>query len=277
MSDTTTQDVRTWFHMKKQPFSPEISCKDLYLRENMEEVSNKIEFAVQNGFCFMLLGEVGAGKSSMLRYSVEALPKKLYQPICITAGSWSFIELLRELLFAVGQPARTFSQTIMLRSLAESFKVYIDSNKTPVIIIDEASLLNKNVFSQIHILQQLPGVDRVIPMIFCGQKELYEKVMSNPFARPLANRVMEGYILKGMSQQEVREYIQHHIAVAGGSPEIFEDPKSMQTILLSTGGIPRHINSKCLLCLRQAMLAKRHVVIYEDVMAVTQSLNKWGE
>lgn len=271
-------DLKFWFQLKKQPFSPEISCKDLYLRSNMEDVSDKIEFAVENGFCFMLLGEVGAGKSSMLRFAVDRLPKKLYQPISITAGSWSFIELLREILFAIGQPARTFSQTIMLRSIAESFKAYCDSNRTPVLVIDEASLLNKNVFNQLHILQHLPGLDRVIPMIFCGQRELYEKVMSNPYARPLADRIMEGYILKGMNQNEVHEYIQHHVAtVAGGSPEIFSDRKVLQTIMHSTGGIPRNINSKCLLCMRNAMLCQRKTVMHEDVLEVTKRLNNWEE
>lgn len=61
-------DIRTFYGFRQMPFSPELKPEQMYLLSSMVEISEKIQFAIQNGMYFVVIGDVGAGKSTSLRY-----------------------------------------------------------------------------------------------------------------------------------------------------------------------------------------------------------------
>ena len=88
-------DMRIWFGFRRLPFSQEVNADEMFLRPCMEEVCDRVAFAAQQGLMFAVIGDVGAGKSTALRYTFSRLPKKQYSVLQMTGGSWSFTELLR--------------------------------------------------------------------------------------------------------------------------------------------------------------------------------------
>lgn len=267
-------DARIWFGLTKQPFSDDIKAKDLFLRQCLIDMNDRVQFAIRSGFYFTIVGEVGAGKSSALRYVASQIPPKQVHIINLTGGSWSFSELLRQTMTALGGTLRTSQQTTMLKTIYEGYVNIRESGKTPVLFIDEAHLFPGEVFSQIHLLSQ-PDMSsgRIVPIVMCGQTLLLERIMGQ-FNKPLASRVLDGYMLKGMTMDESVHYIRHHlITLAGASADIMDD-NVMQMIHQSAVGIPRAINSICLTAMRDAMSKGQKTVSVDNIRVANR---KWWE
>jgi general secretion pathway protein A len=81
-------------------------------------------------------------------------------------------------------------------------------------ITDEAHLLKRAVFTQLHTLAQFEFDSRpVMPMILCGQDYLLEHLMANA-VRPLASRVLGRNHLEAIKMEVMEEYLNHHISLA---------------------------------------------------------------
>lgn len=267
-------DLRIWYGLTKQPFSDDIKAKDLFLRPCLDDLSNRVQFTIKSGFYFTIVGDVGAGKSSALRYVASQIPQKQVQIISITGGSWSFTELLRQIINAMGGSSRTGHQSTLFKLIDDGYTSIRESGKTPVIFIDECHLYNQDVFSQIHLLSQPAGSNgKIVPVIMCGQTVLLDRILGQ-YNKPLASRVMDGMILKGMSREETIGYIKHLLCnISGGSDDIM-DEGVMNIIFQASGGIPRNINNLCLLSMRCAQNKGKKSVSIEDVRNVNR---KWWE
>lgn len=246
-------DVRNYYGFKQLPFSSDLKKEQLYKLQSMLDISDKIQFAVQNSMYFAIIGEVGAGKSTALRYASEQLPAKHFQSLYIVGVSCSFVELLRQCMASVGVYVRTNQQSSMLRTMYEAFAHIRDEGKSPVIFLDECHLYNSDVFTQLHLISQqsLEG-GKIVPIVMCGQESLFDKLRS-PFARPLHSRILDGYNVKSLSQDECFGYITHHLETIGGSRKDIFDPQALIAISQVSAGIPRRINATCLLALQHAM------------------------
>ncbi len=263
-------DIKTYYGFQRQPFASHMPVDQLYTVTSMIEISERCVFAIAHAMIFAIIGEIGSGKSTALRYTISQLSKKQYQVIHICGGSWSFTEMLRQCMHAVGISARTNQQTTMLKQLYEAFSQIRADGRSPVLFIDECDLFKPSVYSQLHLLcQQNPNDSRILPIVMCGQDTLFDK-LRNPYARPLMNRVMNGYNLRSMSQQECIEYVKHHMTtVAGGQEDLFSS-QAVIAVTQASGGIPRNINTICLLALKHGMDEKLQVITPEVIRIVTK-------
>ena len=91
-------DIRNYFGFKAYPFAADIDPKSMYLFRSMVEINDGIAFAVQQSMYFAVIGDVGAGKTTALRYSLSQFPSKRYRIINAVGGEYSFIELLRHVM-----------------------------------------------------------------------------------------------------------------------------------------------------------------------------------
>lgn len=223
---------------------------------------------------FAIIGDVGAGKSTALRYALSQLPDKQFAVLPVIGGNWSFVELLRQCMAGLGVFTRTTQQSTMLRSIHESFGAIRENGRIPVVCIDEASLFQQNAYNQLHLLSQQSLTDGyVVPVVMCGQESLFEH-LRNPFCRPLMNRILDGFNLRGMSQDETSRYIVHHVStISGGSGDLF-DEKAMIAVHQGAAGIPRRINELCLLAMNDAMLRQQRTVSMENVRTASRA---WWE
>lgn len=268
-------DVRTWFRLTRMPFSAVPKASELYLRQSMTELADKVRFAIDSGMCCMIIGDVGSGKSSSLDYAASKLDRKRYEPIRIIAGAWAFTELLRQCMASLNIVTRTSQQATMLRQISEAYASIRESGKTPVLFIDEASLLLPEVFQQLHLLsyQNMSTQGKSTPIVMCGQEILFEK-MASPFSKPMMSRIVDGCNLSGMSIQETGEYIRHHLCtLAGGKGDMFTE-NALIAVHQASGGLPRQINSVCLRAMQIAMKAGADQVDHETVRKATR---KWWE
>ena len=263
-------DIKTYYGFQQQPFANYLEAQQLYRLPSMIDIAERSLFAISNSMVFVIIGEIGAGKSTTMRYAINELPSKHYHPIHIIGGAWSFVELLRQCMITLGLFTRTNQQTTMLKQIYEMFSHIRADGREPVLFIDESDLFHQNVFSQLHLLsQQNPNDNRILPIIMCGQETLFEK-LKNPYARPLFNRVLDGYNLRSMNQNECIGYIQHHLTtIAGSSTDIFNE-QAIIAVTQASGGIPRNINSICLKALKHGMDEKVQTISAEVIRKVTE-------
>ena len=275
MGEPINKDLRTWFRLVRMPFGVNVTPDDLYLRDSMIEVSDKIRFAIDSELFFMLIGDVGAGKTATLSYSIAKLNGKRYEPIRVIAGTWSFTELLRQCMASLGIFTRTSQQATMLKQISEAYSSIRESGKTPVLFIDEASLLLPEVFQQIHLLsnQTMTTSGKITPLVLCGQEALFEKA-NNAFCKPFMSRVIDGYQLRGMSMQECNDYINHQLYDLCRGPEDLFEENAKKAVFQATGGIPRKINEMCLKSMKIAMDGEHHQVTAEHVRLASHN---WWE
>lgn len=268
MSDN--HDIKTYYGFCNQPFASHIPIEQLYQISSMIDITQRCLFSISQSMIFTIIGEIGSGKSTALRYTISQLSARHYQVLHIIGGSWSFTEVLRQCMHALGIYARTNQQTSMLKQIYDALSQIRSDGRTPVLFIDESDLFKPNVFSQLHLLcQQNPEDPRILPIVMCGQDTLFEKLRT-PYARPLFNRVLHGYNLKNMSQQECIGYVNHHLETIGGASQDIFSQQALIAITQASGGIPRNINTICLLALKHGMDHQLKTISPEVIRQVTK-------
>jgi type II secretory pathway predicted ATPase ExeA len=263
-------DYLTFFGFAKKPFDQDLKPADVMATEQVSQWRAKCQFVASHKLVGVLTGDVGAGKSTAVRWAIESLPFPEYRVIFITAGSGSIMETYRKILLAVGITVNG-NRTKMHHAVISSLKDIISQKVTPLLVVDEASLLSLEAFRELHTLAQIDcDAKAMLSLILVGQDDLIDKLIY-PTSRPLASRVGARMHLEPGNEQETAEYIGHHLKLAGVRPTLFEEAALTATHQAS-GGTFRFINNISRGALITAAAQKRQVVIADDVRTAATEL-----
>ena len=110
-----------------------------------------------------------------------------------------------------------------------------------VLIVDEASLLRLDVFSELHTICQFDQDSKpYLPLILAGQNNLVDKLLYRD-SQPLASRIVARSHLEGINRHDMEQYLRHHLAVAGVKKNLF-DQAAVTAIHQGSGGLFRKAN-----------------------------------
>ena len=159
----------------------------------------------------------------------------------------------------------------MISKIRESILEIASRKVIPVLIIDEAHLLKRSVFTQLHTLAQFEFDSKpVMPMILCGQDLLLEHLMANT-VRPLASRILGRNHLEAIKMEVMTEYLNHHTRVAGSTNRFFSD-EAVFAIHQSSGGLLRRANSLAKTALMACAIEGNQTVSAEHVRVASTEL-----
>ncbi len=134
----------------------------------------------------------------------------------------------------------------------------------PVLIIDEASILRLDVFTELHTITQFEGDSKpVLPIILAGQNNLIDNLMFRQ-SRALASRIVARGHLEALNLQDMELYLQHHLNIAGCKQNIFSE-QAVTAIHQGSGGLLRRANNLARGSLMAAASEKCNVVSAEHV------------
>ncbi len=263
--------IRHHFGLKKDPFPQNVPVKDLYPLPSLDPLLQRVSFAVEQKAISVITGDVGSGKSTSLRYVVSTFHASEYEFISLIGGNYSPMELYRQILLSFGLTYMSFQVSLMVAKIRE-FLLEIASRKvTPLLIIDEAHLLKRSVFTQLHTLAQFEFDSRpVMPMILCGQDLLLDHLLSSS-VRPLASRVLGRSHLEAIKREVMTEYLEHHIQLAGGSVKIFSQ-EAVFAIHQGSGGLLRRANSLAKTSMMACAVEGNHTVSADHVRIAATEL-----
>ncbi|MCF6092537.1 AAA family ATPase [Microaerobacter geothermalis] len=244
------------------PFSRELDPAFCYPSRGYQEALARLELMVEKRYLGVLTGEVGSGKSTLIRRLFTQLNPMVYTPIYISMAGLKprdFYGILlshvgEEPVYSVAKAKRLWEEVLYTRNE--------QGERTLVIIIDEAQEMKEAMMMELRFVMnhQIDSCS-LFPLILVGQPELRKTLRLKKY-EATAQRIGLQYHLSGLSKEETHSYIRHQLKVHGIQVPIFSE-SALQRIYAASQGIPRVINHICSQALYEAT-NKNHEVIEES-------------
>lgn len=233
---------KSYFGFKEKPFSKTPDPRFLFLSNGHEEALARLEFVVEEREIAVLTGEIGCGKTTLSRALMDRLGEK-FRFCYVVNPRLNALEFLRTIarILDVEKPAD--AKDTLIDQIHTSVYTSNQCGICPVLVIDEAQMItDPEVFDEIRLLTNFQLDDQnLLGVVIMGQPEL-RSMMSSARFEPLRQRVSLHYHLRPLLLDEIMEYLDFRLEVAGGCPGLFT-PDAVQRIHELTGGVPRKINS----------------------------------
>ncbi len=255
------------FNLREMPFSITPDPAYLYMSPRHQEALGHLLFGTgQYGGFVQLTGEVGTGKTTMVRTLLEQQLEGV-EVAMLHNPRQSEAEFLQSICDELRAPY-TREPAPTLKDLIDALNRHLLDNhargRRTVLIIDEAQNLSPAVLEQVRLLTNLEThKEKLLRIMLVGQPELIE-LLARPELRQLASRITARYHLTPLEADETAEYIRHRLGVAGTQAELFTS-ESIAEVQRRTHGVPRLINVLCDRALLGAYAAQRSTVSPELV------------
>ena len=262
-----------YFGMTQEPFSNAPVSRFYYNSAQHAEALTRLTYAVDGmkGLA-VLVGQIGAGKSTLARRMLDALPEESYEAALlvivhsgITAG-W----LLRRIALQLGVPDPAHEKLTLLGQVYQRLIKIYESGKKAVVLIDEAQMLQtRELMEEFRGLLNLEVPERkLVTFVLFGLPDIERNLMLDP---PLAQRVAVRSSLQPFDREATEAYLKHRLRLAGASRMLFQ-PAAIDLIHEGSGGIPRMINTLCDNALFEAFLGRASAVDAELMRKVGMNL-----
>jgi len=215
------------------------------------EALARLKLMVSNSGLGVLTGEVGSGKSTLVRRLGQTLDPVRYQVIYLSRAGMKPRDFYSELLRELGEePPFSLPKSKRLLERVLSNRV-IQGKKSLVLVIDEAQDISPSMLLELRFAlnHQMDSVS-LFSIILVGQPELRRTLRMNKY-EAIAQRIHLQYHLSGLNVQETAAYIRHQMKYAGRTTPVFSD-SALGLIHSETKGIPRLINTICTHALYEA-------------------------
>jgi general secretion pathway protein A len=234
-----------FYGFSKDPFLIVPDPNYLYMSPKHEEALARLAYGIKGRRAILLLtGEVGAGKTTLIRYIVGHLPGFI-QPAIISNSNLGAEALLGMILAEFGLSAQPGAdKAILIKSLQTHLQSLAAQNRRGLLIIDEAQNLPLDALEEIRMLSNFQIKNQsLLQILLVGQPELRAR-MKDPRCIQIAQRVALNYHIAALSLEETRAYIIYRLQRSGGSKELFT-ADAMQMVFRLSRGVPRSINLVC--------------------------------
>ncbi len=257
-------NYKSYFGFAKEPFAKDIPPDRLYQTAGLAAATERFLYAVDLAAVAVITGEVGAGKSTTLRYAASRLHPSQYRLIPVVASTGSAIEVYRQIAMALDNDGRIISIARLIQTIRGILLDIRLQKMTPVLVIDEANLMRLEVFAELQTLAQFDFDSKpVLPIVLAGQNNLLAKLMYQT-SKPLASRVVGRTHLDGLKLKDMAGYLKHHLEIAGLIKNLFAD-EAVLAIHQGSGGLPRRANALARGALVAAADEKSQIVSSEHV------------
>jgi type II secretory pathway predicted ATPase ExeA len=261
------KDLLAWFGLKNFPFDKNLKTQETLDTEPLKECTARLDYIKRRGGILLLTGDPGVGKTLALRRYVDSLNENLFKPYYTPLSTLSRADLLYHVNRLLGLPARLSKSAVygqIQKALLESKE---SSGKTVFLLIDEAHLLQTGPLEELRLLTnfKMDSYDPFV-LVLSGQSDL-RRTMEFAVMEPLNQRIAIRYHMPGLTPQETKLYVTHHLKLAGAKEPLLDGP-ALEAVHQVSFGIPRKIGALVEQALTFAMFDQKRTITAEMVLKV---------
>jgi general secretion pathway protein A len=261
-----------FYGLRDIPFSLTPDPRFLYFTASHREVMANLSYGIQHGKGLIVAtGEVGTGKTTMLRAMLTRLDRSVLSSYLLNPGL-TVMELYQHLAadFNLGQPG---SKSEMLMKLGRLLMMRHSRGLRTVLIVDEAQGLSRELLEEIRLLLNFETyTEKQLQIVLVGQPEL-RQLLGQSELRQLKQRISLRCEIKPLRADEVAGYIRTRLKVAGAARLDLFTADAVAMIYRTSEGIPRLVNNICDNALLTGYAANAKTITAGIIAEVAESLD----
>lgn len=248
-----------FFGLSNTPFGRNIAIASLAESEARNELHSRMEYVARNRAFGVFTGEAGSGKTTAVRRFTASLDKNRNHVLYIADSALTPRNFYWETLHQIGRVPK-FYRGDAKRQLQKAFSELSENEKkTPVVIVDEAHLLSREMLEEIRFLLNLEMDSySALALILAGQSELKDTLRLQ-VNQAIAQRIDIRFHLAAMERKETCEYIKKHLTAVKAPGEVFTQA-AMFMIHDFACGLPRMVNKAASACMMAAAASKQQLI-----------------
>ena len=259
-----------FYGLKELPFALTPDPRYIYFTPSHTEVMANLHYGIESGRGLIVVtGEVGTGKTTMLRWVMQRLDRTvlvayIFNPRLSAPEFYQHLAALFDI-------RNWETKSDLLIELGKVLDSRDSRGLRTVLIVDEAHGLSPAVLEEVRLLCNFESdTAKKLQIVLTGQPELRE-VLNYPDLRQLKQRVsLRCEITALPNVEETAQYINSRLKIAGAARANIFSPGAIDYIFRCSEGIPRNVNNLCDNALLNGFAASELVIsraIVEEVAA----------
>jgi general secretion pathway protein A len=266
---------KDFYQLKEAPFNVTPDPRFLFYSARHREAFDLLRFGIDQRKGFIALtGEVGSGKTTLIRAVLASLPESVHAALVLNPMVTA-TQLLRAILRDLGLDAPSRDRLHLVDQLNAHLLRQAAAGRNVVVFLDEAQDFAPDVLEQLRLLSNLEtDQHKLMQLVLVGQPELKAR-LREPELRQLRQRILVRCDLRALTAEEVGQYLAFRLQVAGApDPWLFEEAAA-RLVHRHAAGIPRVINALADHALLAGYVARVPRIARAEVERAVEDLGDW--
>lgn len=261
----------THFGLIHYPFERALQPDELFASSAAREAQARLNHLVELRGIGLITGEVGSGKTTVCRQLACALHPGLHRLFYVPLSTGNVMDMYKAIAWQLGLPVERNRASAYRAIHAEVCRLAVECRIHPVLVVDEAQHLRNDVLEDLRLLTNYAmDSEPRLCLLLVGLTELRRR-LNMAVHESLAQRIVVRYHLGGLARDELPEYLEHRLRLAGTSLPLFE-PAAVHALYQATHGLPRKVNLVAHYALSAAALAKARQITAEHVQSALEEV-----
>jgi general secretion pathway protein A len=235
-----------FYQLKKAPFHITPDPEFLFLSPTHKAALGAIIHGIEEGYSFVVIvGEVGAGKTTLIRAYLERADQQQFKTIYIVNADVSSRSLLKTILRELDVDFEPDDPFDMINHLHQILLEKYEQGHKVALIIDEAQNMPVETLDHLRILSNLETpTEKLLPIVLVGQPELKHKLDLKEL-RNLKQRVVLHVTIEPLTDEQSLAYIHHRLAKVATTLDPIFTQSALKRIIATAKGTPRILSTLC--------------------------------
>ena len=237
-----------------------------------------LEYGVSRNEGFIVItGEIGAGKTTVLRSLIEGLNGSNVVTGHLVTTQLGAEDTLRMVGAAFGFRVKDVPKSELLITLEAFLISQTSKGKRCLLVVDEAQNLTPKAVEELRMLSNFQfGNQALLQSFLIGQPE-FREILQRPEMEQFRQRVAATCHIGPLDREETEQYMLHRLKCSGSTGKPTFGAGAFDSVYRASGGIPRRVNSVCDRLLLLGFLANKTELSADDVNEVVKEMAQENE